>query len=220
MRKSTPKIEKRGPGRPKKQDEQGSRELLLDAVGHIIREEGYTALTASSVARRAGVARKLIYWYFKSFNNLLKTFVQQRDYWTPVFQKIGKLRSPEKSTIRDFIIKIFLEQFRHFRDEKEMQQFIHWQISVSSPTLKEISEEREFQGAALAKLTDIYFEGGDTNLRAILSLILGGVYYLTWHADKNGSSVCGIDINKAKDREAIEKTIGQLIGGAFDRAGK
>ena len=210
---------KRGPGRPKKQDATESRALLLQAVGEIIREQGYTGLNASNVARKAGVARKLIYWYYKSFDGLLKTYIQEKDYWTEVFKKIGKLRSPEKSTIRDFLIKIFQEQFRHFLAEKEMQEFIHWQVSVSSPLLKQISEEREFQGAALASLTDGYFTSEDTNLRAILSLILGGVYYLTWHADKNGSPVCGIDINRPKDREAVDRTIGQLIGWAFEKAG-
>lgn len=211
-------IDRRGPGRPKKQDVIESRELLLNAVGEIIKEKGFTGLTASNVARRAGVARKLIYWYYKSFDGLLKTFIQERDYWTPVFKKIGKLRSPERNTIRDFLIKIFQEQFRHFATDAEMQEFIRWQVSVSIPILKEISEEREFQGAALARLTDDYFKDGDINLRAILGIILGGVYYLNWHADKNGSSVCGIDINKAKDREAVDKTIGQLIGWAFEKA--
>lgn len=210
-------LPKRGPGRPKKQEATESRELLLRAVGEIIREQGYTALNASSVARRAGVARKMIYWYYKNFDGLLKTYIQDKDYWTEVFKKIGKLRSPEKDTIRDFMIKIFQEQFKHFLVEKEMQEFIKWQVSVKSPVLKEISEEREFQGAALAKLTDDFFRGSDVNLRAILSIILGGIYYVTWHADKNGSPVCGIDINKDRDREAFTRTIGQLIGWAFDK---
>ncbi|PWS33351.1 TetR/AcrR family transcriptional regulator [Pedobacter paludis] len=212
-------MKKRGRGRPRKQDAMESRELLLRAVGAIMREEGYTGLGVTKVSARAGVDKKMIYWYYQNFENLVKTYIKEKDFWTPVFKKVGKLRSPEKEVICEFLMKVFKEQFRYFLAEKEMQEFIHWQVSESSQMLKEVSEEREFQGAAIAKLTDTFFEGVDVNLRAVLSIVLGGIYYVTWHADKNGSSVCGIDINKARDREAFERTIGQIIGWAFDKAG-
>lgn len=48
-----------------------SRLLLMDAVENVMREDGYGALTARSVAVRAGLKHQLVYYYFQTLDDLL-----------------------------------------------------------------------------------------------------------------------------------------------------
>ncbi len=207
-------------GRYKPRDKEGTMQLLIDAVGLILKEDGYQGLGVNKVALRAGVHKKNIYNYFGSYNNMLKSYIRSKDFWNPVFEKFHLSDSPKGDEVHQYIRSIFQEQFKYFFSEQEMQEFIHWQVSQPNALLREISEEREYQGAKIAKLTVPHFADSGVSLRAVLALILGGIYYVVWHADKNKSVVCGLDINEPKQREELIETIGQLIDWTWEAAAK
>lgn len=48
-----------------------SRVALMDAVETVMREDGYAALSARSVAERAGLKHQLVYYYFQTMDDLL-----------------------------------------------------------------------------------------------------------------------------------------------------
>lgn len=48
-----------------------TRTSLMDAVENVMREDGYGALTARSVAERAGLKHQLVYYYFQTLDDLL-----------------------------------------------------------------------------------------------------------------------------------------------------
>lgn len=48
-----------------------TRSALMDAVEAVMREDGYGALTARSVAERAGLKHQLVYYYFQTLDDLL-----------------------------------------------------------------------------------------------------------------------------------------------------
>lgn len=48
-----------------------TRMALMDAVGNVMREHGYGALTARKVAERAGLKHQLVYYYFQTLDDLL-----------------------------------------------------------------------------------------------------------------------------------------------------
>ena len=48
-----------------------TRAALIDAVEAVMREDGYGALTARSVAERAGLKHQLVYYYFQTLDDLL-----------------------------------------------------------------------------------------------------------------------------------------------------
>ena len=114
--------------------------------------------------------------------------------------------------------ELMQENFRFFFSNKEMQQIILWQISETNPLLRCVSENRETEGAKLLAMTDPYFQDTSINFRAILALLLGGLYYITLHACYNKSTVSGIDANKAEDRQEIIKTISDVLSWAWQAA--
>lgn len=48
-----------------------SRAALMDGVEAVMREDGYAALTARSVAERVGLKHQLVYYYFQTMDDLL-----------------------------------------------------------------------------------------------------------------------------------------------------
>ena len=48
-----------------------TRAILMDGVEAVMREDGYGALTARSVAERAGLKHQLVYYYFPTLDDLL-----------------------------------------------------------------------------------------------------------------------------------------------------
>ncbi|MBW8753242.1 MAG: TetR/AcrR family transcriptional regulator [Sphingomonadales bacterium] len=54
-----------------------SRAALMDGVEAVMREDGYAALTARSVATRAGLKHQLVYYYFQTMDDLLMATYQR-----------------------------------------------------------------------------------------------------------------------------------------------
>jgi len=52
-------------------EKSATRAALIDAVESVMRQDGYGALTARSVAERAGLKHQLVYYYFQTLDDLL-----------------------------------------------------------------------------------------------------------------------------------------------------
>lgn len=55
-----------------------TRHALLDAAELIMREEGYAAVTSRHVASRAGLKPQLVYYYFRTMDDLFLALLQRR----------------------------------------------------------------------------------------------------------------------------------------------
>jgi AcrR family transcriptional regulator len=202
-----------------KRDRDESMKRFMEAVGEILKEKGYAGLGVNKIALQAGMNKKLIYRYFGSLNNLLKAYISGKDYWQPLLKDLNEASGDDRDILRLFV-KLFQDLFRFFRDEPEMRQFILWQMSEANPLMRGISEEREREGARLLALTDGHFRDSGVSIRSVMALLLGGIYYVLLHAEHNKSTVAGVDMNLEKDREAMLRTIGQVLHWAWDAAEK
>ena len=65
--------------RPRRLGAEGSqvRARFVDAVEAILREEGYQAVSARQVAGKAGLKTQLLYYYFRTMDDLLLAVVQR-----------------------------------------------------------------------------------------------------------------------------------------------
>ncbi|WP_091370440.1 TetR/AcrR family transcriptional regulator [Mucilaginibacter mallensis] len=93
-----------------------TKRKLVQAVGEIIKTEGFVALkSASKVARIAGVDRKLIGRYFGGLNQLIEAYVVENDYWLLFTEKINDLiKSNNYPGSKDLITSILQNQFTYF----------------------------------------------------------------------------------------------------------
>ncbi|MEO6524968.1 MAG: TetR/AcrR family transcriptional regulator [Mucilaginibacter sp.] len=201
-------------------DSEQTQNDLLNSVGKVLAEKGFRGLTTKNITTLIGKDKNIIRYHFKTLKELEKAYINKIDYWPPVLKKVQLSATTDKKELAGLINGIMLENFRQFCDNKEMQQIILWQISEANPLLKSISGNREIEGEKLLKLTDPFFENTNVNFRAVIALLLGGIYYLTLHGRYNKSTVSGVDINNAKDRQQLTKAIEQVLGWAWQDADK
>lgn len=191
---------------------------LIDSIGEILRAEGFNGLRVNRIARHTGKDKSLIARYFTDLAGLLRAYIKEKDYWIPIFERFVLTEVDGVSEIKETFVTLMQENFDFFSTNSEMQNIILWQISEENDLMTDISNAREEHGERLFRLTDPTFEGSDVNFRAVIGLLLGGIYYMVLHAETNKSKVCGIDLNIESDKLEILKTIEQVITWACEKA--
>ncbi|HMR82057.1 MAG TPA: TetR/AcrR family transcriptional regulator [Niabella sp.] len=189
-----------------------TKQKCLDAVGKILRTEGFEALNISNIAKAAGVDRKLIYVYFDSLDNLIATYIKNNDYWQSFSDSLQELLTINKKDFGQQIAAFIPQlQFEHLLNSREVQKIILWDLSEKNKILKETSLKREKILSSIFQISDPLFNNTEIDFRAIQALIIGGIYYLILQSVSNGSPFCGIDINKNPDKIRINKAIEYLM---------
>lgn len=154
---------------------------LIEAVGTIILNEGYSKLGVNNIARKALVDKKLIYRYFGSVDELIASYFRKRDFWLKLNESIF---DKEDIKIDDFGEELAKSALSSLIDSleihEETRKILLWEISEkNNDNLKKLSLERELLGEELFQISDPLFEHSNIDLRACFSLLLAGVYYLT-----------------------------------------
>lgn len=201
-------------------DKERTKLKLLNAVGEIIRREGYHGLGVNKIAATAGVNKKLIYRYFDSVENLIEKYVREKDYWVSFVDKLQIAESSQGDFGEDALSKLLVAQFDFFYTAEEMQEIVLWEISEKNSLMRDIADAREHLGSELFKLSDPLFKDSKIDLRGLVALQVAGIYYLVLHAKHNGSTFCEIDIKEEEGRDRIKAAIEQISKWAFSEAKK
>ncbi|TKC03897.1 TetR/AcrR family transcriptional regulator [Pedobacter frigoris] len=185
---------------------------LINAVGEIIKTEGYTALGVNKIAKKAEVNKKLIYRYFdNNVNNLIETYVKAKDYWIGLSENMEDiLMQADVDHGKELLKSILNRQLTFFYTAEEMQKIIIWEISEKNKMIKDVSFKREEFGEEIFKLIGPYFENADTDIRSLLALQVAGVYYMVLQAKANGNTFCGVDINEPNGMERVLKALDKI----------
>ena len=204
----------RGPIR----DKEKTMKKLVRAVGSILEKKGYAGLNGNSIAKEAKVDRRLIYSHFGSVDKLVEVYIQHKDFWTPETNtQLQDILSNPKPRGQEDILLLLNNQFNAILSNKELQRILLWELSESNPILRKISDGRELLGESLFQFVEPDFKDSNLDLRAILALMISGVYYSALHAVNNGSTFCGIDINQPEGKLRIEGAIQQLLNMCYGK---
>jgi AcrR family transcriptional regulator len=185
---------------------------LISAVGEILRTEGYTKLGVNNIAKKAEVSKKLIYRYFDTVDNLIETYVRNKDYWMSIITIDKELVEQHKGNNgKDLPFYTLENLFHHLMANPETQKILLWGISEKSDLMSEINNQREELGSKLFAVIDPSFDKTDLDIRAVCALLLGGIYYLTLHANSLGGTVCEIDIKTEEGKNRIIKSLRNIL---------
>ncbi|HVW99769.1 MAG TPA: TetR/AcrR family transcriptional regulator [Candidatus Babeliaceae bacterium] len=213
---SSPSLKTRKTPQGPVRNKERTKQNLLRAVGKILAKEGYTGLTALKIASTAKVDRKLIYLYFGSLEKLIERYFDENDFWEPSYnQYIASLLTSQKAPSEQDILAILKGQLNNTMNNKAFQKSILWEISEKNKVTRKVSDKREELGRELFERTDKLFKGSKVDLRATVALQIAGIYYLSLHAEVNGSTFCGIDINQPKGKRRIEKALQQILRDTY-----
>lgn len=196
-------------------NKENTRQRLLDAVGEILRSEGYHALKVNQIAATAGLDKKLIYNYFGSKDNLVGEYINSKDFWSNV--KADEIPADFSDGGKNFTIEVLLKQFEVVRNSKELQKALLWRLSEEQPFLRLMTDNQEKVGEELFKhVMDPHFGKNADTYRAISAILVAGIYYLNLYATCNGSVFCGIDLNEAAGREKIRQALSFLVTKTYE----
>lgn len=193
-------------------DKERSKLKLINAVGKVLRDKGYTGLTATNIAKSAGLSRRLITIYFDSVDDLIETYVRNKDYWTAASGSVEEMMKEDETIDTKKIIDYLLQnQLEYFYNNPEMQKIILWEISQKTKIMYEVCEDREQLGSKVFELADQEFKGSTVDIRAVTALLVAGIYYMVLHAKSTDTLFCDIDINQTEGMQRIKNVITLIL---------
>ncbi|SEO09139.1 DNA-binding transcriptional regulator, AcrR family [Mucilaginibacter gossypiicola] len=191
---------------------------LVAAVGIVIRAKGYKGLTGTNIAKAAGLSKRLIYIYFESVEDLIETYIRQKDYYAGASSNFPHLQSSKQNKTYPILIDLLTNQLEQFYKDDELQKIVLWQISERSKVMFDVCEEREKLGSKFFRLADLEFKGTSVDLRAVTGLLVAGIYHMVLHAKSTDSLFCEIDLNTPEGLERIKKAIIDILGNTYNKA--
>lgn len=192
-----------------------SKQKFLDAVGVLIKENGYESLKINDIAFAAGLDKKLIYRYFGGTEQLFDAYIQSQDFWSNV--KGDQFPAEINDGGRLLMKNMLLSQFEYVSRNKELQKILLWRLSQPRKSLKKLTDDQEENGEKLLTgITDPFFGKNATKFRAISAILVSGMYYLNLYSELNGSIFCGIDLKTEQGRSHIEEALLFLIDQSYD----
>jgi len=154
-----------------------TKKKLIAAVGEVLHSQGHTKLGINNIANTAGVSKRLIYRYFGTVENLVKTYVREQDYWLNFTDDPNDLFSKNQPNDGRVIANLLIENlFDHLEANPETLSILRWEICEKSKLMREICRSREALGSQLFKMGDSVFNGTGIDIRAVYAAILAGTY--------------------------------------------
>lgn len=200
-------------------DKDQTKRKLIDAVGKIITNKGFSGLRISKVAHLAGVDRKLVYRYFGNLDNLIEAYVTENDYWMLFAKQLRQLSGDmDDGDARRSISEILQQLFKFFLEEPESQDLILMELTGTNPLMRSIHNARESIGQELFGRMDQHFQNSTVNFRAVSALLVGGIYYIVLHTRKNGYNFADTNLKSKDGMNAILEAIAQVVDWSFQAA--
>lgn len=192
-----------------------SKQKFLDAVQKILHTKGFSGLKVNDIAHEAGLDKKLMYNYFGGRDQLIDEYIRSQDFWSNVKEEsVGPTISDGGKALSKTML---ISQFDYVFKNKQFQKILLWGLIENRKSLKKLADSREENGAILFEnITDPHFKGNAKRYRAIMALLISGIYYLDIYASTNDCTFCGLDLKSQDGRTEIEEAISFLIDKTYE----
>ncbi len=191
-----------------------SKEKFLEAVGKILETKGYSGLKVNDIAATAGVDKKMIYNYFGGTDKLIDEYISSLDFWSNVD---GNTAPEIADGGQEFSKQLLTQQFDYVASNKNLQKILLWGVAEKRNSLRNIADERERNGERLFnQIADPYFAENALQYRAIMAILISGIYYLNLYKGVNAETFCGIDLTKNEGSQQIKGALGKIIDLVYE----
>lgn len=195
-----------------------TEQKIIDAVSKIVNEKDFDALGINAIAEEAGVGKVLIYRYFGDFEGLLREWALHSHYWPSQVEggspDFSKQSLPE---VKEEAENIFSGQLKIMYENPQLRKIIRWHLASGNPVSKEIMAQVEKDGMILMDAFKSRCDP-DQNLNldldALISLIIGGIYYLSVISDQ-ADVFNSIPLNLPEGQKRLKNGISQWIEMLF-----
>jgi AcrR family transcriptional regulator len=188
---------------------------LIQAVGVVLKNKGYTGLSIANIATVAAVDRRLVQTYFGSVENLIETYIKGKDYWATLKERTLQALTDTQTSSRHLLEHFLLDQLDYFRNDEEMQKVVLWQISENLEIMDYVAQTREQLYPSLFAVADKEIKDENVDLRAISSILSAGIYYLVLHTKTTNSTFCEIDLTTDEGMDRIKNSIKKILESTY-----
>ena len=187
---------------------------LLDAVSHIIENDGFTKIGVNRIASQAGCDKVLIYRYFGGLDGLLVEWAKRHDYYSFAYSEfIDTIKQSEKEDIRQIVKDVLFRQLHYLKDNVLMQQLLVWELSGHS-SFKGILDERERIGYKLQEELNKSLDIGNDNDMSV-AIIISAINYIVLFT-RQYPKLNDIDFSKPEAWSRMEAMISKYVDFIFD----
>jgi AcrR family transcriptional regulator len=197
-------------GTTQDRNREGTRRRLIEAVGALLAEKGFTHLGVNAVARQAGVDKVLIYRYFGGLSGLIQAFGQEGDFW-PTIEELagGDIDSFRQLRLEDKLIGLGRNFIAGIRNRPLTQEVMAWEMVERNELTEELDIIRETRMLRFAELF-LPTQGSKTDIMAIVAVIGAGVSYLACRA-RHVRWYNGIALDSDAGWQRIETAMAQIV---------
>ena len=191
---------------------------IIRAVMELIREEGFEAVGVSSVARRAGVSKILIYRYFGNFDGLLEEVGKELDPASirgiPGIIDEGISRG---ATLPEILYETVLVLRKRLKSDDLSMNLMAWEMLHENEVTRAFTRTRESAGLELNKrLASLSGKASGLDIEAVFAVISSSIYYLLLRS-RFVKDYNGIDIRSEEGWKRLARTMADMLGGLIGK---
>lgn len=202
---------------PQKRNREITRQRLINAVGEVLAQEGFTRLGINAVARQAGVDKVLVYRYFGGLPGLIKAFGQEGDFW-PSMEELagGDIEAYRRMSFEERLNAMGRNFLRGIRNRPLTQEVMAWEMVERNELTAELEIIRETR---MLRFAEMFFpmEGARMDLAAIITIIGAGISYLVCRS-RHIRWYNGVDLQADAGWQRLEDAMQQIVSAVLQQA--
>ncbi len=156
-----------------------TEQRLIDAVGHLLLEQGYPAIGINAIAREAGCDKVLIYRYFGGLDELLMAFAATTELWWEVDEIITE-SAPDCADIplTDYLNRLLDRYVAALEARPLALEIMAWEMSAQNSLIEALARTRSERGMALVRRIREYYAQPNVDIGGILGVFGAAINYL------------------------------------------
>lgn len=116
---------------------------ILEAVEHILSEEGYRGLGINNIAKQAGVGKALIYRYFGGIEGVIEAYGETDTFWPSAREIRGMSREEFSATSLRERCKLIFRNFRKALEKRPNTVAIYaWEMTEKNEAVQKLIADR------------------------------------------------------------------------------
>lgn len=179
---------------------------ILEGVATLVKEVGFSRLTLPAIAQASNVNLSVICRHFGTLENLLEVYTHKFDYWLATILDINKSDVLDDTEFLNSVAGNFVKTLSK---DKEMQQLMAWELTEDNPLTRRSAKQRDVMIEKTLPVYERYLNHLDANPRAILAIVVAGMYYIVLRKDH--SKFCSIDFSTKSGKQLLSDTMVKII---------
>ncbi len=188
-----------------------TEQRILDAVGTILLEHGYTAVGINAIARQAGCDKVLIYRYFGGLNELLLAFAETATLWWEVDEIISETAAEcTEIALPDYLQTLLNRYVTALESRPLALEIMAWEMSAQNNLTNTLARIRGERGMELVKRIRAFYQQPNIDIGGILGVFGAAINYLIIRTRKQSQQY------KKEEWWRLQQTIAKLLQAYAD----